>query len=139
MPHARIGDIDIHYEVSDYTDPWLESETVLLHHGFARNLEFWREWVPLLARDYRVVRFTPTETAELAMALKGVSDEVRTKVTSNMSERASENLLEEVELLGAVLLRQVEEAQVDVIRKIRELEESGEIILRRGADEEFVA
>lgn len=56
MPHARIGDIDIHYEISDYTDPWRESETVLLHHGFARNLKFWREWVPLLARDYRVVR-----------------------------------------------------------------------------------
>jgi flagellar motor switch protein FliG len=55
-----------------------------------------------------------------------------------MSERASENLLEEVELLGAVLLRQVEEAQVSVIRRIRELEESGEITVRRGADEEYV-
>lgn len=56
MPFARVGDLDIHYEVSDYTDPWREPETVLLHHGFARNLEFWRRWVPLLARDYRVLR-----------------------------------------------------------------------------------
>jgi flagellar motor switch protein FliG len=72
------------------------------------------------------------------MALKGVSDEVRIKVTSNISERAAENLLEEVELLGAVLLRQVEEAQVNVIRRIRALEEAGEITVRRGADEEYV-
>jgi flagellar motor switch protein FliG len=79
------------------------------------------------------------ETSDLAMALKGVSDEVRTKITSNMSERAAENLLEEVELLGAVLLRQVEEAQVNVIRHIRRLEESGEITVRRGVDEEYVS
>lgn len=56
MPYARLGDINIHYDVADYTDPWRRSDTVLLHHGFGRNLEFWRAWVPLLARDYRVVR-----------------------------------------------------------------------------------
>ena len=78
------------------------------------------------------------EASELAMALKGVGEEVRAKVTDNMSERAAENLIEEVELLGAVLLRQVEEAQAGVIRKIRALEESGEITVRRGADEEYV-
>jgi flagellar motor switch protein FliG len=78
------------------------------------------------------------ETNELAMALKGVSDEVRIKVTSNMSERAGQTLLEEVDLLGAVLLRQVEEAQVNIIRTIRTLEEAGDITVRRGADEEYV-
>jgi 3-oxoadipate enol-lactonase len=56
MSIARIGDIDIHFDSTDYTDPWRSAETILLHHGFARNLAFWREWVPLLARDYRVVR-----------------------------------------------------------------------------------
>ena len=78
------------------------------------------------------------EPSELAMALKGVGEEVRAKVTTNMSERAAENLLEEVELLGAVLLRQVEEAQANVIRTIRSLEDSGEITVRRGADDEYV-
>jgi pimeloyl-ACP methyl ester carboxylesterase len=56
MAYARIGEIDLHYHIADYTDPWRSSETILLHHGFGRNLEFWREWVPLLARDYRVLR-----------------------------------------------------------------------------------
>jgi flagellar motor switch protein FliG len=79
------------------------------------------------------------ETTDLAMALKGVRDDVRDKVVSNMSDRAATTLLEEVDLLGQVRLRQVEEAQQKVIQIIRSLEESGDIILRRGADEEFVA
>lgn len=78
------------------------------------------------------------ETAELALALKGVSDAVRDKITSNLSERASENLLDEVEMLGAVRLAQVEEAQQSVIRTIRQLEEQGQIMVRRGNDDEFV-
>ncbi|MBV6726124.1 flagellar motor switch protein FliG [Nocardioides daeguensis] len=78
------------------------------------------------------------DTAELALALKGVSDAVRTKITANLSERAAENLLEEVELLGAVRLAQVEEAQQGVIRTIRQLEEQGQIMVRRGSDDEFV-
>jgi len=53
----RVGDLDIHYHIADYTDPWRTPDTVLLHHGFARNMEFWRPWVPLLARDYRLLRF----------------------------------------------------------------------------------
>lgn len=55
---ARVGDLDIHYELADYTDPWRTgAETVLLYHGYARNQSFWQSWVPLLARDYRVLRF----------------------------------------------------------------------------------
>ncbi|HEX6515073.1 MAG TPA: flagellar motor switch protein FliG [Nocardioidaceae bacterium] len=78
------------------------------------------------------------ENADLALALKGVTDEVRSKVTSNMSERAATTLMEDVELLGPVLLRQVEEAQQKIIRTIRRLEDSGEITIRRGADDEYV-
>ncbi|MDQ2757751.1 MAG: flagellar motor switch protein FliG [Actinomycetota bacterium] len=74
----------------------------------------------------------------LAMALKGVSDEVRAKITNNLSERAGENLLEEVELLGAVRMAQVEEAQQAIIRTIRSLEEKGQLLLRRGNDDDFV-
>ena len=51
------------------------------------------------------------DTGELALALKGVPEQVRDKITGNLSERAAENLIEEVELLGPVRLRQVEEAQ----------------------------
>jgi flagellar motor switch protein FliG len=79
------------------------------------------------------------DTAELALALKGVPDLVREKITKNLSERAATNLLEEVELLGTVRLRQVEEAQQNIIRVIRQLEEQGQIMVRRGNDDEFIA
>ena len=77
--------------------------------------------------------------AELALALKGVSESVRGKITSNLSTRAAETLIEEVDLLGAVRLTQVEEAQQGVIRKIRQLEEQGQIMVHRsGSEEELV-
>ena len=57
MPTARVGDLVINYALADYTDPWrTDPETVLLYHGYARNLTFWQNWVALLARDYRVLR-----------------------------------------------------------------------------------
>ena len=78
------------------------------------------------------------ESADLAMSLKGVADNVRDKIASNMSSTASANLLEEVEFLGQVRLRQVEEAQQKIIRTIRQLEEQGQIMVRRGSEDEFI-
>ena len=78
------------------------------------------------------------DNSELALALKGVSETVKAKITGNLSERAAENLLEEADLLGPVRLAQVEEAQQSVIRTIRQLEERGEIVVRRGGEDEFV-
>ena len=78
------------------------------------------------------------DNAELALAIKGVSDPVRDKITSNMSERAAATLIEEVELLGAVRLTQVEESRQSIIRTIRMLEEQGQIMVRRGGDDELV-
>jgi len=78
------------------------------------------------------------DAGDLALALKGVNEAVKAKITSNLSARAAENLIEEVELLGAVRLAQVEEAQQSVIRTIRQLEEQGQIMVRRGSDDEFV-
>jgi len=78
------------------------------------------------------------ETKELAMALKGAPPEVRNKVMGNLSERASANLGEEIELLGPVRLQQVEEARDAVVKVIRTLEESGQIVLSRGADDLIV-
>jgi len=78
------------------------------------------------------------DAADLPPAMKGVSEEVRTKIISNMSERAGQTLLEDIDLLGPVLLRQVEEAQQKIIMVIRRLEDAGDIVLRRGSDDEYV-
>jgi flagellar motor switch protein FliG len=72
---------------------------------------------------------------DLALALKGVDDSVRQKFLRNMSERAAEDLLEEIEILGPTRLSTVEAAQSAVVRTVRELEAQGEITLNRGEDE----
>ncbi|MBB2899652.1 flagellar motor switch protein FliG [Kineococcus radiotolerans] len=79
------------------------------------------------------------ETADLATALKGVTDTVRDKILKNVSERARENLIDEIELLGPVRMSAVEESQQKVVAIIRQLEESGQIVLTRGGDDDFVA
>ena len=79
------------------------------------------------------------EVANLAIALKGVAPVVHQKIMNNMSERAAITLAEEIELLGPVRVQSVEEAQTEVVRVIRELEESGQIVVSRGDADEFVA
>ena len=57
MPFIRRpGEPALHYRVDDFTDPWKPARTIVLQHGYARNLGFWYGWVPHLARDYKVVR-----------------------------------------------------------------------------------
>jgi pimeloyl-ACP methyl ester carboxylesterase len=57
MPRHQVWpDLDLHYVVDDYTDPWRESETVLLIHGNNESGYAWYGWVPHLARNYRLVR-----------------------------------------------------------------------------------
>ena len=78
------------------------------------------------------------ETSTLATALKGADDAVRDKVVRNMSERAREGLLEEIDLLGKVRISLVEEARSRVVQVIRGLEESGEIMISRDSEDEYV-
>ncbi len=75
------------------------------------------------------------DAKELSVALKGVDQKVRNKVMKNMSERAAANLAEEIQLLGPIKLKTVEEAQNGIVRVIRTLEESGQIDMARGNDE----
>jgi len=75
------------------------------------------------------------DAKELAVALKGVDAKVRNKVMKNMSERAAANLAEEIQLLGPIKLKTVEEAQAGIVRVIRTLEEAGQLDMSRGNDE----
>jgi flagellar motor switch protein FliG len=74
----------------------------------------------------------------LTIALKGASDEIRQRFFSNMSKRAGEMLREEMEVLGAVRLRDVEKAQQEVVAIARKLEEEGLISTGAAAGEAYV-
>jgi flagellar motor switch protein FliG len=115
----------------------LEAMDAELAEEVRSRMFLFEDIVTLGDRDVQLV-LRQVDTAALALALKGVPQEVRDKITGNLSERAAENVLEEVELLGPVRLTQVEEAQASIIRTIRALEESGEVVVRRGGDDDFV-
>ena len=78
------------------------------------------------------------DSDDIALALKGASDEVKGRIFKNMSKRAGEILRENMEYMGPVRLREVEEAQQRVVGVIRKLDESGEIIISRGGDDAIV-
>lgn len=78
------------------------------------------------------------DSKDLALALKATSPEVGEKVYKNMSKRAGDMLKEEIEYMGPVKIRDVEEAQQKVVNIIRKLEESGEIIVSRGKGDEMI-
>lgn len=77
------------------------------------------------------------EKDKLALALKGASDTLRDLFFSNMSERASKILREDMEAMGPVRLRDVDEAQMEMVNKAKDLAEAGELILSdsKGDDE----
>lgn len=78
------------------------------------------------------------ENNDLAIALKGSTDEVKEVILSNMSKRMAEMISEDMEFMGPVRLRDVEEAQQKVVNVIRKLEEAGEIIISRGGGDELI-
>lgn len=84
----------------------------------------------------RIIR--DIENADLQLALKVASEEVRDAIFRNMSKRMADTFREEMEYMGPVRLRDVEEAQTRIVATIRRLEESGEIIIARGGGDDII-
>lgn len=84
----------------------------------------------------RVLR--EVETKELALALKGASEEVGNVIFKNQSKRAAASLKEDMEFLGPVRLMDVEKAQQKIVGIIRRLDEAGEIVIARGGEDAII-
>jgi flagellar motor switch protein FliG len=84
----------------------------------------------------RVLR--DVEQKNLAVALKGVSDELKNRITNNISKRARELLEEEMEYLGPLRLSEIEEAQMTIVATIRDLDEAGEISISSDGEEDAI-
>ena len=78
------------------------------------------------------------DSQELAKALKSVDSEVQDKIFKNMSKRAASMLKEDMEYMGPVRLKDVEEAQQKIVSIIRHLEDTGEIVVARAGEDELV-
>lgn len=94
----------------------------------------------ILKLDDRSVQLVLREvnSQDLAVALKGASEELKNKIFNNMSKRAQQLLKDEIEFMGPVRVKDVEEAQQKIINVIRRLEEAGEIVIARGGGEELI-
>jgi len=78
------------------------------------------------------------DSQELAKALKSVDTEVQDKIFRNMSKRAAGMLKEDMEFMGPIRLKDVEEAQQKIVSIIRHLEDTGEIVVARSGEDELV-
>jgi flagellar motor switch protein FliG len=79
------------------------------------------------------------DSKDLALALKGTNEQVQNKFFGNMSSRAAEMIKEEIAFMGPVRLKDVEEVQQKIVDVVRQLEESGDIIISgRGGDDDIV-
>jgi flagellar motor switch protein FliG len=78
------------------------------------------------------------QTQELAMALKAAREDVKEKIFGNMSERAAAMLREEIESMGPVRVKEVEDAQQMISKIIQDMEQKGELIIRGRGGEQFI-
>jgi flagellar motor switch protein FliG len=84
----------------------------------------------------RVLR--DVDNNDLAIACKGSTEEVQNAIFGNMSKRLAEMIKEDMEFMGPVRMKDVEEAQQKIVNIIRKLEDSGEIVISRGGGDEIV-
>ncbi|OAT79933.1 flagellar motor switch protein FliG [Desulfotomaculum copahuensis] len=84
----------------------------------------------------RVLR--EVDSKDLARAMRGANEEVNERIFKNMSKRAADMLREEIQFMGPVRLRDVEDAQQRIVQIIRRLDETGEIIIARGGEDAII-
>ena len=113
----------------------LEVEDPELAEEIKKRMFVFEDMVLLDDRSIQQV-LREVESRDLALALKTASEEVKSRIFRNISKRAAEMLREEMEYLGPVRLRDVEEAQQRIVSVVRRLEESGDIVIARGGAEE---
>ena len=78
------------------------------------------------------------DNADLTVALKNSTDELRNLIFANMSKRLTDMIKEDMEYMGPVRVRDVEEAQQKIVNVIRKLQDSGDIIISRGQEDELI-
>lgn len=115
----------------------LEVEDTELAEEIKKKMFVFEDIITLDSRSIqRILR--EVDNNDLAIALKGSGDEVKNVVFANLSKRLSAMIQEDMEYMGPVRLRDVEDAQQKIVNVIRKLEEVGEIVISRGGGDEII-
>ena len=115
----------------------LEDEDPELAEEIKKRMFVFEDIVMLDDRSIQKV-MREVDSQELAKALKSVDTEVQDKIFRNMSKRAAGMLKEDMEYMGPIRLKDVEEAQQKIVSIIRHLEDTGEIVIARSGEDEMV-
>jgi flagellar motor switch protein FliG len=115
----------------------LEDEDPELAEEIKKRMFVFEDIVMLDDRSIQKV-MREVDSQELAKALKSVDTEVQDKIFRNMSKRAAGMLKEDMEYMGPIRLKDVEEAQQKIVSIIRHLEDTGEIVIARAGEDELV-
>lgn len=115
----------------------LEERDPELAEEIRKRMFVFEDIILLSDRAVQVV-LRQVDTHDIALALKTASEDVTEKIFRNMSKRAAQMLKEDMEYMGPVRLREVEDAQQRIVNVIRQLEDSGEIIIARGGEGEVI-
>lgn len=143
---SQVGGIDISAEIMNNIDravstkifEKLSERDPKLSDEIRKRMFVFEDIVKLDDRSIqRILR--EVDSKDLTISLKGASEEVKNIIMKNMSKRASQIIKEELDFMGPIRVRDVDEAQQRIINIIRKLEEAGEIIIvSGGAGEELI-
>ena len=94
----------------------------------------------ILSLDDRAIQrvLRDVDNGDLALALKGAAEEVQNVILNNLSKRLAVMIKEDMEYMGPVRMKDVEEAQQKIVNIIRKLEDSAEIVIARGGGDEII-
>ena len=94
----------------------------------------------ILALDDRTIQrvLRDVQNDDLAIALKGANEEVQSVIFNNLSKRLASMIREDMDFMGPVRMKDVEETQQKIVNIIRKLEDSGEIVIARGGGDELI-
>ena len=143
--YTIIGGVDAVVEILNTVDrgtekhimETLEVEEPELADEFGKKMFVFED---ILLLDDRAIQrvLRDVDNNDLAIACKGSTEEVQNAIFSNMSKRLAEMIKEDMEFMGPVRMKDVEEAQQKIVNVIRKLEDSGEIVISRGGGDEIV-
>lgn len=143
--YTTIGGVDAVVEILNTVDrgtekhimETLEIEDPELADEIRRKMFVFED---ILLLDDRAIQrvLRDVENSDLAIALKGSAEQVQNAIFNNLSKRLAAMIQEDMEFMGPVRMKDVEEAQQKIVNIIRKLEDSAEIIISRGGGDEIV-
>jgi flagellar motor switch protein FliG len=143
--YTNVGGVDSVVEILNAVDrttekrimETLEVEDIELSEEIRRKMFVFEDILSLGNRDVQQV-LKEVDQKELAIALKGSTEELRSHIFANLSKRLAAMIQEDMDYMGPIRRSDMEEAQQKIVNIVRRLQDSGEIIVARGGGDDVI-